>query len=212
MLPANTFMQGAIPPDWQRPPALSSAFTWVEGVFGIEAPADMATDAMNTLNSANGQLTGTLTTIQTLVNQAQGYSSSSDQTVLGKAQACLAEGAGLVSNYQTLQGASGSLQTQITTAQADPNLTKDTAQSLKDAASTYATQVSTFMSGINQLTKDVSALSGAAQSGPGVTGFVENLVSSSTSKLTYLIGGGLLIYFLAPTFIPRLARGIKKAA
>jgi hypothetical protein len=212
MLPANTFPAGSIPPDWQRTPSLSSPFTWMEGVLGIEAPADMATDAANTLNDAVSQMTGSLTAIQTLVNQAQAYSSSSDQAVLAKAQACLAEGAGLVSTYQTLQAASGNLQTQITTAQADPGLTKDTAQGLKDAAAAFAAQVATYVSGVKQFSKDVSALSGAAQSGPGVTGYIENLVSSSTSKLTWIIGGGLMIYFLAPTFIPRMIRGARKAA
>jgi len=212
MLPANTFPAGSIPPSWQRAPSLSSAFTWVEGVFGIESPQDMATDAQNTLQDAITTMQGSLTAIQTLVNQAQAYNASSDQAVLGKAQASLAEGAGLVANFQTLQTASDGLQAQIISAIQDPNLTKDTAQALKNAASTFASQVDTYLAGIKQFSKDVSALSGAAQSGPGVTGFVENLVSSSTSKLTWIVGGGLMIYLLAPTFIPRLAHGLRKAA
>ena len=210
MIAANAFPSGYI-----APPALAGlrgVFTTFEGWLGLEAPADMAVDAANTLNDAISQMTGSLTAIQTLVNQAQGYSGSSDQAVLAKAQACLAEGAGLVAAFQTLQTASNGLQTSITTAQADPALTKDTAQGLKDAAAVFSAQVATFLSGIKQFSKDVSALGGAAQSGPGVTGYIENLVASSTSKLTWIIGGGLMIYFLAPTFIPRMIRGARKAA
>jgi hypothetical protein len=214
MLPANTFRTGMIPPDWQRPPALSglaSPFSWFTGMLGIESASGMIADAGDNLNDAISKLSGTLTSIQTLLTQAQGYNGSSDQAVLGKAQACEAEAAGLVGTFQHLQTASADLQSQITPAAADPNLTKETAQNLKNAVASYSDQVDSYLAGIKQLTKDVADLKGTAQSGPGVTGYVENLVSGSVSKLTWIVGGGLMVYFLAPTFIPRLARGLRKA-
>lgn len=210
MIPANAFAKGMI-----APPALSglkSFFTSVEGMMGIEAPADMVTDAQNSLNTSLTNMTGTLTTIQNLVSQAGGYSSSNDQNVLGKSNACQAEGAGLVSTYQTLQTAAQNLQTSITTAAANPSIDKPTAQGLKDAASAFSDQVSAFLSGVSQLQKDVSALQSAAQSGPGLTGALENTVASSVSTLTWIVGGGLMVYLLLPSFLPRLARGVRKAA
>lgn len=208
MIPANAFPSALIP---AAPPALSSAFTWVEGIFGVEAPADMVTDANNALSSAVAPLTGAQTTIQTLLSQAQAYDSSSDQTIIAKAQACEAEAAGLINALQTLQTAAQNLQTQITAAAADPNVTKETAQGLKDAVSALNTQISTFASGIAQLTKDVKALQGQAQSGPGFVASLENKALGSVSTLTWLVGGGLMVYLLAPTFLPRMMSGIRKS-
>ena len=208
MIPANAYPSALVP---AQAPSLSGFFTAIEGMLGVEAPADMVTDAANILNSATSQLTGAQTTIQNLLSQAQAYNSSSDQNVLAKASACESEAAGLIASLQSLQQAAATLQNSVTLAQGNTGIDKPTAQALKDSTSAYSDQVDTFTSGMSQLQKDISALASAAQSGPGLTGSIANTVASSVSTLTWIVGGGLMVYLLAPTFIPRLAGGIRKA-
>jgi hypothetical protein len=203
MLPANTFSGAYVPT------GLASPLTWIEGVFGVEAPADIVVDASNNLAQANTSLNNDATTIQTLLNQASGYSSVTGADVQAKAQASMAEAAGLQSNLATLQTAAQNLATQVSTLTGTTD--KVAAQALKDAVASLVTQVSTFESGINQLGKDVSALVSYAQNGPGAVQTLENAAVSSVSTLTWLVGGGLLVYFLAPTFLPRMMGGIRKA-
>lgn len=206
MVPANTFARGS------TISGLSSPFTWLEGMLGIEAPIDMATDAGNTLNSAASSLTGATTQIKTLLAQAQGYDNATNPTIQAKAQACEAEAAGLNSSLATLQSSIAALGSAITAGQQNSaTLTKDQAQALKDQAATLANQVAAFLKGIMQLQSDVADLGKAAQSGPGVMATLEGAAVHSISTLTWILGGGALIYFLAPTFIPRMIGGLRKA-
>lgn len=208
MAPANTFPASYLPGVQS---GLSSPLTWIEGVFGIESPANILNDAAGIISGIASSLTGAQTAIQNLAAQAHGFDGSSDTATLSKAQACEAEAAGLLSNLQNLQSAAQGLSNQITAAQGISSTDQPTAQALKDQASVLKSQVSTFTSGMNQLASDVAALVKYSQSGPGVVQTLENTAVSSISKLTWLVGGGLMIYFLAPTFIPRLAGGIRKA-
>jgi hypothetical protein len=205
MLPANTFRRGYTP----SVRGLAGPLTWVEGILGIEAPADILTDATNILNDINSQLNTAGTTIATLLNQAHGYDSVAAADVQSKAQACEAEAAGLQANLATLQTSSQNIATSITTLSGTTD--KVAAQTAKDAANNLSAQVSTFMNSVAQLQSDVSALVKYAQSGPGAVQTLENAAVSSISTLTWLVGGGLAVYFLLPSFLPRLASGIRKS-
>jgi len=205
MIPANAFSSG------YAPRGLSSPITWVEGLLGIESPANMVTDAANSLNSAISPLTGAQTTIQSALGQAQGYDGATDPTVQSKAQGCESEATGLLNAYSTLQSSIQGTLNAIQTASQDPNVTKDTATALQGQVSTLSAQISTFMKGVSQLQSDVAALVKYATAGPGVVQTLETAATSSISTLTWLVGGGLMVYFLAPTFIPRLAGGIRKS-
>ncbi len=203
MLPANDFSKGYIPA------GLASPLTWLEGVLGVEAPADILTDATSILASVNASLSSAATTILGLLNQAQGYDSVTGADVQAKAQACEAEAAGLRANLGTLQTASQNLATQISTLAGTTD--KAQAQAAKDAANTLSDQVAVFLKGVDQLSSDVAALVKYAQTGPGAIQTLENAAVNSVSTLTWLVGGGLLVYFLAPTFIPRLVGGLRKS-
>lgn len=211
MIPANTFSKGYAP----GLSGLSGPVSWFEGLIGIESPADILTDAAGTMASVNDSISPAGTQIQTLLNQAQGYSGAQDATTQQKAQACQAEAAGLVSSLSTLQSAAATLVQQITTAQADTTTTQDVAQSLKDNASSLQTQVTAFVKGIAQLQSDVLALAKYAQSGPSAIQSIENAVGStvesSISTLTWILGGSAVAYFLLPSLLPRLAGGVRKA-
>lgn len=207
MLPANAFTRGYIP----TPQGLASPLTWMEGVLGIESAANILLDAQSSLTNSGQTLTNLSSQVQTLLNTAQGYESSTDATIQAKAQACQSEAAGLTANISTVQTSVQNLETNVTTAQANTNEAQADAQVLKDQASAIATQVSTLSSGVSQLASDVASLQKSAQSGPSITQALEGTVASSVSTLTWIVGGGLMIYLLAPTFIPRLAGGIRKA-
>jgi hypothetical protein len=205
MRPANTFPGGYTP----AVRGLAGPLTWMEGILGIEAPADILTDATNILSDVNTQLTGAGTTITSLLNQAQGYDNVAAADVQSKAQACEAEAAGLQANLANLQTSSQNIATFITTLSGTTD--KNAAQAVKDAANNLSAQVSTFMKGISQLQSDVAALVKYAQSGPGAVQTLENAAVGSISTLTWVIGGSLAAYFLLPTFIPRLASGLRKS-
>ncbi len=209
MIPANTFRTG-----YAAPPALSglaSPITWFEGLLGVESPANMVSDANTSMQSALTPLNGMQTTIQGLLTQAQGYDSSTDVTVQSKAQACEAEATGVLNNYSSLQSAAQGIINAIAAASQDPNVTKDTATNLQAQVSAFSSNVSTLQTAVKQLTSDVNALMKYAQSGPGVVQTLENTAVSSISTLTWILGGGALVYFLAPSFLPRLVGGIRKA-
>jgi gas vesicle protein len=206
MLPANAFRSSYVP----TPQGLSSPLTWIEGVFGIESPQDMLTDAQNSLDGAIAPLNGAQTVVQNILSQAQAYDSVTDSRVQAKAQAVEAEAAGLVNIYQNLQSAAQAIINQITGAKGDPNTTKATAQSIKDQIPALKSQVSDFSDAVSTLQDHMAALVKYAQAGPGLGQTLESAAVGSISTLTWILGGGALIYFLAPTFLPRLIRGFSK--
>lgn len=217
MLPANTSPYAYTP---NNPSGglsgLSGPLSWVESLFGVESIADTLTDASNNVNTATDALYPTQAAIQTLLSQAQAYSGSTDATVQQKSQACQAEAAGLISAMSNLQSAAGTLITAIQNGQApNSSITSDAATDLKQQSAALLDQVNTFVKSIGQLKSDVLDLAKYAQSGPSTIQAIENsvgaTVKSSVSTLTWILGGGALVYFLAPSFIPRLASGIRKA-
>ncbi len=208
MVNANTFRKGFIPP---QPTGLASPFTWLEGVFGVESPQDMLVDAMNNLNSILAPLDNVQTSIQTLIDQAQGYDSSTDTTVRAKAQASESEAAGLLSSYSTIQYTAQGLMNSIHALQGNSAVTKDNAQMLKDQVAALQSPVKDLVKGVSQLASDVSALAKYAQSGPGVVAGIESAAVNSISTLTWIAGIGGLAYLLLPSFLPRITRGFGKA-
>ncbi len=207
MLPANAF-PGSYVPTLQ---GLRSPFTWIEGVFGVEAAADMILDAENSLNSAMDPLNGAQTTVQNILSQAQKYDNVTDASIQAKAQAVEAEAAGLVSTYQNLQMTAQAIINQITAAKADPNVTKDTANAIKNQIGPFSDQVSSFMKAVSTLQGHMNDLVKGAASGPSLGQSLESAAVSSVSTLTWILGGGALVYFLAPTFLPRMVSGIRKS-
>lgn len=205
MVPANDFKSAYLPQ------GLSGPISWIEGLVGLESAPDMAQDASNTLTSVAASLSPAGTTIQTLIAQAQGYNGAQDPNVQAKAQAAQAEGSGLVSTLATLQTAYQALLTQVNLALQDPNVSKDAAQNLKTQASALEKQVSSLLDNIDEFTSHVNDLEKYAQAGPSVVQGLEGAAINSISTLTWLIGGGALVYFLAPTFVPRMIGGLRKS-
>lgn len=214
MLPANDF-SAAYTPSGLSSSHLASPVTWVEGIFGLESAADMLNDAATTVADINQNLNPAGTKIQTLLSQAQGYNGAQNASIQSKAQSAQAHAAGLIANLSTLQAASSDLSVQLLSAKADANTTKDIGGAFKEQADALSTQVDTFLDGVSSLDSEVKALVKYAQSGPSALESIESSigasVTSSVSTLTWLVGGGALVYFLAPTFIPRLVGGIRKA-
>lgn len=208
MVPANDFSKGYAAPVQA---GLASPITWIEGVFGVEAPGDMVNDAATSMTSAIAPLNGVQTQIQTLLGQAQGYDGATDPTVQSKAQGCESEATGLLNVYSTLQSSAQGILTAIQAASADPNVTKATAAGLQSQVSTLSGQIQTFLKSVSQLQSDVTALIKYATAGPGVVQTLETAATSSISTLTWLVGGGLMAYFLLPSFLPRLAGGVRKS-
>lgn len=207
MIPANAFRGGYMPPAQ----GLSSPLTWMQGVLGIESPQDMVKDAQDDLSSALDPLTGAQVTVQTILTQAQKYDNVTDATIQAKAQAVEANASGLVGTYGNLQSAAQAIINQIQAAIGNPNTTKDDAQNIKDQVPPFAANVKTFMKAVDTLQSSLNDLIKAAASGPGAVQVLENAAVSSLSTLTWILGGGALVYFLAPTFLPRMISGIRKS-
>jgi hypothetical protein len=208
MLPANAYPTGFAAPVQA---GLASPLTWVEGVFGVEAPSDMVNDAANSMTSAIAPLSGVQTQIQSLLGQAQGYDGATDPTVQSKAQGCESEATGLLNVFSTLEASAQGILTAIQGAAGDPNVTKATAQGLQAQVSTLSGQIQTFLKGVSQLQSDVAALVKYATAGPGIAQTLETAATSSISTLTWIVGGGMMAYLLLPSFLPRIAGGVRKS-
>lgn len=207
MLPANAFPGSYVP----TPQGLSSPFTWFQGILGIESAADIVTDASNEMSDALGPLTGAQTTVQTILTQAQKYDSVTNAAVQAKAQAVEAQAAGLVGTYGNLQIAAQAILNQIQAAKDNPNVTKDQALLIKNQIPPFSDQVSAFTKSVSQLASNLNDLIKLANSGPGFGQSLESAAVKSVSTLTWILGGGALVYFLAPTFLPRMASGIRRS-
>lgn len=190
---------------------VSGPITYIESLFGIESAQDTLNDAQERLDSSSQILNILATPIGTAQAQAQAYNSSSDQATLAKSQALQAHIAGLSATLENLKTAWQNIQTTVTALNGGPALDKTSAQTLKDQAGQLLDSAQALKDQVDALPKAVSDITSTASSGPGVTGYIENLVSSNVSKLTWILGGAAAVYFLAPTFIPRMARGLKKA-
>ncbi len=206
MLPANTFSSAYVP----NRSGLSGPFSWIEGLVGMEAPQDILTDAQNALDSAVDPLMGAQVTVQTILSKAQAYDSVAEASVQAKAQAVEAEAAGLINTYMNLQSTAQGITNQIQGAKGDPNLSKEAAQHIKDQVSPLDSQISSFSKAVSNLQSHMTDLVKYAQSGPGLGQSLESAAVKSVSTLTWILGGGALIYFLGPTFLPRMAAGIRK--
>lgn len=207
MLPANAFEGSYVP----TPQGLSSPLTWLEGVFGMESVANMLADCQSALDDALDPLTGAQTTVQNVLSQAQSYESVTSAAIQAKAQAVQAEAAGLVNTYQNLQTAAQAITDHLTAAKADPSTTKDTATAIKGQISAFRDQVSAFSKSVSALQDHLNDLVKSAASGPSLGQSLESAAVGSVSTLTWILGGGALVYFLAPTFLPRMVSGIRKS-
>lgn len=207
MIPANAFPGGYVP----TPQGLSSPLTWFQGVLGIESPEDMLADASSNLSEALNPLTGAQTVIQNILTKAQKYDNVTDATIQAKAQAVEAEAAGLVGTYGNLQVAAQGIINQIQAQKGSPTLTKEIAQSILDQVEPFSDQVAAFSKAVKQLSSNLNDLVKSAVSGPGIGQSLESAAISSVSTLTWILGGGALVYFLAPTFLPRMISGIRKS-
>ncbi len=214
MIPANDYPHAFLP-DNTGLSGLSSPLTWMQSLVGMESVPDILTDASNNLADAVENLEPIGSQIQTLLQQAQAYGNATDATIQQKSQATQSEAAGLLSAMATLQNTAATFATAIQNAKIDTATDKTTAQNLKDQTDAFASQVSDFVKSISQLQSDVLALAKYAQSGPStiqaIEGSIGATVKTSVSTLTWILGGGALVYFLAPTFIPRMVSGIRKS-
>jgi len=207
MKPANDFSKAYIPNT-----GLAGPLTWLEGKLGIESAADMVQDASDILSGISDDVSPLSSELQNDIAQINGYSSAQDASIQAKAQACQAEAAGLLATLSNVQSAYGALSTQVSLAAQDPSVNKDSAQALKTRASNLETQVQALLKNVDQLESHINDLEKAAQSGPSISQALENTAAKSINTLTWLVGGGALVYLLAPTFVPRMIGGLRKAA
>lgn len=206
MLPANTFARGYAP----APQGLASPFTWLQGVFGVESVPNMLNDGLNQLSDALDPLTGAQTTVQNILSKAQAYDSVTGAAVQSKAQAIEAEAVGLVSTYQGLQSAAQAISNQLIAAKGDPSTTKETVNAIRSQIPPLGSQIMAFQKAVSILQDHLNDLIKSAASGPGLGQTLESVAAHSVSTLTWIVGGGALVYFLAPTFVPRMIRGFRK--
>ncbi len=190
---------------------LASPLTWIEGVFGVESPLNMVSDASNTVASVLNSLTGAGSAIAAYKAQAQGFDGNSDATVRGKASSVEGEADGLSQQIPIFQSTASDLQNQINIANTTPGLTQAQAGQVVSQANTLQSQVSTFMGQVSQLKSDANSITKLAVSGPGLVATLENTALNSVSTLTWIIGGSLAAYFLLPTFLPRMVGGMRRA-
>lgn len=205
-MPANAF------PNAYVPQGLSGPLTWLESLVGLESAEDMVKDASDSLEETASEISPLSSRIQTLLVQAQNYEHATDASVQAKSQAAQAQGAGLTAALSNFQSSYATLLTQVSLAANDASISKDAAKALKDKAALLEKQVSDLSDSVDDFDSNVQDLIKYAQSGPSVTQSLENTAAKSVNTLTWLVGGGALVYFLAPTFIPRMASGIRKAA
>lgn len=200
MIPANNFSSG-----------LAGPFTWIEGLLGLASPQDIAKNAQDILDEAVSPLSSLQAKIQNIRGQASTYQNVTNAGVQAKAQAVVAQATGLVNTYQNIQNASDQLTFTLLGVLSDPALTKSQAQELVTQAEGLAGQVSSLERNTDSLEKNFKDLVHYANSGPGLGESLESAAVASISTLTWIVGGGLLVYFLAPSFIPRLIKGVRKS-
>lgn len=193
------------------PKGLASPITWFEGLVGLEAPQDMVTDSANDLAALQSSVSGVQGKIQTYLQMAQGYDSASDATTRQKAAAVESEATGLNSSYLTVQSQIQLIAGLINDARNNPALSKDSARTIQNNVSALSDLIGQLLSNVKQLGNDVSALAHYAQAGPGVVQTLESTAINSVSTLTWIVGGSLAAYFLLPSFLPRLAGGLRRA-
>lgn len=212
MLPANAFRGGYMPTPQNSVSGIrgiSSPLTWVESVFGVESVTNILNDAQSDLDSATNALYPLYTTVQNILSQAQAYDSSTVSAIQAKAQAVEAEAVGLVSTYGNLQTQAQAISNALFPMKGDASVSEDQANAIKGQASALSDAADNFSSAVSQLQKDMNALASAAQSGPSVAQSLESTVSGSVSTLTYILGGGVVLYFLAPRMLTSVLRGRK---
>lgn len=205
MVAADTFSSAYVPTN------LGSPLTWIEGVLGLESVNDILIGAKNTLSDASSSLAPLSTKIQTLVGEAAQYKNSTDATIQSRSQALQSQGAGLIATLSTLQNALSKLLLQIQNAQVDTSTSKDMAKMLREGSENLLDQVNDFSNAIDKLADGLDDLQKDAQKGPSsIQNALISSVTGSVSTLTWIIGGSLAVYVLAPSLLPRLMGGFKK--
>lgn len=206
MLPANAYPSAYIPSGLGN---VDGPFTWFMDKLGISSPDDILKETQAILSDTSETLSPASTKIQTLIGRARAFDHSTDTSVQAKAQACMSQGAGLVSALTTLQGQLSSIKTQVANATYDKNTSKDTALDWKETAEHFSDQVDSFTDTVDALESSVKALEKYAQVGASGLDAVTGQISKSISTLTWIAGVGGAVYLLAPSFIPRLIRGVR---
>lgn len=206
-----SFNPGSYSPNRTLERGLAGPLNWIEGVLGVESAPNILSDAYDMLTSAGNDFAGSDTTIHGYLTQAQSYAASPDSATQVKSAAVQAEAVGAANVFTSLQSAYLGIMSQITGAQTNSSTTQQQALGIFAQVKAFQVSVSAFKSTVSHLSDDVSALVKFATTGPGLAATLENSAVHSISTLTWLLGSGLLVYFMAPTFIPRIVRGLSNA-
>ena len=193
------------------PANLASPLTWVQSLLGLESTSDLLDSAAQIISDNLNKLPSTLTLLQSYLSQVQAYDKNSNPVMSSRAQALQSQASGLAgaTNNWTTMGTQ--LAGKVYSAKTDPNTTKDEASDLKAQAQSYSDQIDAMNSQIKELGSDVAKFLDDAGASPSIVQAIQNSVLGSVSTLTWIVGGSLAAYFLLPTFLPRLAGGIKKS-
>lgn len=206
MIPANLAL------DLTSPLSVFSApITAVESFFGMQNPQTILQAAYDEVNNDVKALPATLSKLQSYLTQLQAYDSNSSSTIVNQVQALEQQVTGLVNVAEGWQTLGGTVLGKISTAQSDPTTTKDQANDLKYQADAFHDQINTMNNQISDAASAIVSFLKSVGASPSAIQAVENTLISSVGTLTWIIGGSLVAYFLLPTFLPRLAGGIRKS-
>lgn len=198
-------------------------------------PADAVQNAELQIESAVGNFLMTGQIVSNLKTQADGQKNSSNSVVVQKANALSAQASSLLTEYRSIQSDSQALINKIIDLKnrinqdpskyADPNsstffgwsvmdVLSQNKQAVIQASSDSASmirRIDSYTTSVNQLKSDVSDLINFAQ-GKGVSATLSSIGSGYTKIAEVGVGVGvaaLAVYFLAPTFIPRMMRSLR---
>lgn len=186
-------------------------FGWIEDILGVGNPKDIIASAKADLSSDLNTLPGLLSQIQAYLTQIQAYHSVSKLEIKNRAQSLSAHATGLAGSANNYQIIGQQLLGKIVTAQADTALTHDEAAAFKVQTQDFHSQIGALVDAIKSLGRETVSLLKDAGASSSLVNSISNTVAGSVNTLTWIVGGSLAAYFLLPTFLPRLAGGVRKA-
>lgn len=190
---------------------LSGPVDALEDLFGLRSVSDILTVSASDMQSITAKLADAQIKTQIASDTAKSYVSSSNSVVAQKAGACVAQANGITLAYSTLKNQATTLINTLSNMSANSSTTKDQAYAFQPQIDSFESQVDYFIKTVSALTDNVSDLVKYATKGPSSLESLENTAGKSISVLTWIAGGSLAVYFLAPTFIPRLIKGVRSA-
>lgn len=193
-------------------PANIAGFTdWIVDLVAGKSPAETLKSASDTLKTDLAKLPGSIHQLTNLLTQLNPYNGSPKLNIKNRAQALAAQATGLAGVVQNWQTTGEMLAGEIYTAQSAPSVSDGTAKNLFEQTASAHSQMATLFDSIQKLGSDVVDLLKDAGASSSVVESVQNTISSSVSTLTWIVGGSLMAYLLLPTFLPRVAGGIRKS-